>query len=409
MTLRGAVCAVTAILLFSRIAAAEAPSVPSPYDRTFKAAPVVIVGTAVALDAKGSVRLRVTMPLKGMGLLPGAEVSVDVSAAPVGTWPSLGMQVVAGVEHVSENNYRLTARFGSLLPAEQSVIQAVRKLLAEQPSAPSDTPLPDAAPAVDSPLPAEQGDIGPRGPVSPAVVHVTDSLETQALAAEMIAVGRVVEVRFSTEKGVRAILRFSVETRLFGGGVPDLIEVHVPAPDVNYTGEPPSFRTGRYCLFMTSRKSGGGLDMVSPYFGAYYLEDDTQEALLKQKIFATPVMRQRKLSAPILTTLQATIGVWQASWNEKNLARLITCYSRKSVFHRLYAAGGSHRMALDRKLREFPGTVAVRIVGVSDRTEAEAKVAVELLLEVSGASEQRPAVMRFVKEEGEWRILEEGF
>jgi hypothetical protein len=400
-----------AVLLSGQTALAE--GIPSPFDRTLKAAPIVLQGTISGLKDSGDFKLKVDAVLKGspQGVSAGSEARVDVSVAPVGAWPTLGMKVVMALVPGDKGGYRLYSRFGSLLPAEPSVVASVKELLGvpvkeETPAEPAPvTPKP----TVTQPPPEKTADIGPETPVQPAVVHVLDTIESQVLAAELIATGRVVEVGFSKEAGERAILKFVIDEKLLGGGVPDLIEVHVPAPDANFAGELPAFRLGKYCLFLKSRYSGGGLNLVSPYYGVYYLEDSTQEALLKEKIFDTSTMRAKKQQGPILTTIQATIGVWQEAWNAKNLARLITCYAKGSDFRKMYDAGGKYRMALDRKLREFPGTVTMTVIKVRDVNAVSAKVDVELLLEVEGAKERRPAEMSFTKEDGEWRIIEEGF
>jgi len=390
----------------------HAEGVAAPFDRALRGSPVVVAGTVMGIRESGEVRLHVSMVLKGDGKLAiGSDIIIDVSTAPAGVWPSLGMKVIMGLKTGVKDTYSLNSRFGCVLPAESSVVKAVADLVGAAQETKGDiTPLPggESTPVV-VPLPADSTELGPKEPVRAAVVQVTSSIESQVLAAELIAIGRVVEVAFSDQSGERAVLKFIIETRLLGGGVPDLVEVHVPAPDRNFTGELPAFRTGRYCLFLKSRMSGGGLDLVSPYYGTYFIENDTQEAMLKEKIFATPTMRERKQNAPILTTIQATTGVWQDAWNGKNLARLIACYSKKSVFRQLYDAGGKHRMALDRKLTEFPGTVEIRITRVQFPNELTAEANVELILEVEGATERRTAVMKFVKESGEWLIMEEGF
>lgn len=379
----------------------------APFERAFKAAPLALAGKVTGLNESGNCSLQVEETLKGQGVEKGTAVSIDVSVAPMGAWPSLGTKLLVAVVKAEKGGYRLYSRFGSMLPAESAVVASVRRMIGTLGATVPDVPV-AAPPPVPPPVP-KGGDIGPEAPVKPAVVHVSDSIDSQVLAAELIVIGRVVEVGFSKEAGERAVLRFMIETRLLGGGVPDIVEVHVPAPDAAFAGELPFLRMGRYCLFLRSRRAGSGLDIVSPYYGVYYLDDATQEALLKEKIFNTPTMRERKSQAPILTTMQATLGVWQEAWNGKNLARLIACYARGSEFRRLYDAGGKYRLALDRKLREFPGTVTISILGVSNEGPEQALASVELMLEVEGARERRNAEMRFVREEGEWRILEEGF
>lgn len=390
------------------LAAASAAADTSPYsERVFTNATLVLKAQVQRVAADGKAVLSVQEALRGAA--PGVSVEVNLSAAPAGTWPAVGESVLLALK-VTAEGYALAARLGAMAPAEPAVVSRLRALLGTPsaspapagPPLPEDTAAPPALPKTD--------ELGPAAPRKFATVKVTEALDSQAAAADVIAIGSVVEVALGREQGDRAVLRFLPEEHLKGGGLPDLIAVHVPAPEPHYQGELPAFRIGRHCLFLASRPRGSGLDLVSPYFGTYYLEDDAAVARFKEKLFATDVMKAiAGTRGPIITTVQALAAIWEEAWNQKNLARLIACYSRNHDFYRMYAAGGQYRMALERKLRDYPAAVRLKIERVNFPLPERAEVFLDMTLELEGAAERRGAIMQLVREDGEWRILDEGF
>ena len=416
MHLKGTLVVAAFTLAFS-VSAGEVEGSPFPYERVFKSASHVVVARTMRVTSSGGAYFQITEVLRTSGdLAPRLVVGANLSSAPVGLWPGLDSRVLLALKDTAEG-YALEARGGAILPAEPSLLNAVRSLLGTEPARrpPDEThspPLPEEEadpPTVDEGGLVEER-IGPADPRRPVVVKVKDTLDSQAWAAEVIAIGQVVEVALAKQQGDRAILRFVPEEAVKGGGLPRILEVHIPSADPAFAGTLPPVRVGRYCLFLVSRPAGKGLDLVSPYFGTYQLKDDAETAKFKEKLYATEAMQVLKgKPGPIITTLQALTAIWQEAWNEKDLARLMVCYSRAHPFYRMYHAGGEHRTALERRLMEYPAKVHLKINRIEYPDQGRAEVHLDVVLEVQGAAERRDAVMKTIREEGEWRIVEEGF
>lgn len=408
----------TAVILVSfSVSAGEGEGDPFPYRRVFMDAAHVVTARTLRVSSRGGAYFKISNVIATSGdLKAGQVIGVDLSPAPLGLWPGLDSEVVLALRDTAEG-YALQARSGALLPAEPSLLHTLRSLRGTGPSPqkeePADSPpLPEESP---SPAMVEEGGIiegriGPADPRKPVVVKVKDTLDSQAWAADVIATGQIVEVSLARPQGDRALLRFVPEEVIKGGGLPRILEVHVPSPDPAFTGTLPPVKVGRYCLFLVSRPAGKGLDLVSPYFGAYQLENEAETAKFKEKLFATEAMQALKgKPGPIITTIQALISIWQEAWNEKSLARLMVCYSRAHPFYRMYHAGGGHRTALERRLKEYPAKVHLKIDRIEFPEQSRADVYLDVVLEVQGATERRSAVMKAIREEGEWRIVKEGF
>ena len=117
-----------------------------------------------------------------------------------------------------------------------------------------------------------------------------------------------------------------------------------------------------------------------------------------------------------LTSIQATVLVWQKAWNARDLAGTMRCYTAANRLRRQYGSSPEARARLQEQLNAFPGKLSLAIQKIeysrSFGADAEPVASVTVLLAISvpgHEDDRRTATMKFAKEDGEWLIQEEGF
>jgi hypothetical protein len=342
----------------------------------------------------------VTASLKG-DADPEQPIIVDFEKAPYGIWPKRGQRAVLCLSKGdSEHTYELTSYCASVLPATDSAKSAIREMLVPsevEPATPAEEPLP----------PDETATTTDSSPAIPAVELAKDYANMVA-DSETVLVGALTGFRPSSD-GFAAT--FNVEEALVGyAGFKVPVRVDFVAGGRGALGKPPA--PGRYVMFLRGSETGDGFTVVSRTAGAARLTGARREAKIKRAV--TALAEHAGGKRPRLTTVQATLAEWQDAWNSRDIERCILCYSPRNALRVEYASGGG-RERLSEQIKSFPGQVKLSIQRVK-RSPAlgageEETATVTVLVTLSAVSpDDRPAAtMKFVREEGEWLILEEGF
>ena len=118
-----------------------------------------------------------------------------------------------------------------------------------------------------------------------------------------------------------------------------------------------------------------------------------------------------------LTTVQATLVEYESSWNRRELGRLMRCYSRVNRLRKLHDRDPDARRRLASQLNDFSGELELSLLRVM-RSPASitasqphaAKTCAEVEIAISGDSfrDRMLATMEFVREGGEWLLLDDG-
>ncbi len=355
---------------------------------------VVEAVAARVLPPSPDIEIAVSAVLKGR---TGEErVSVRLEKSSMGRWPKEGEARIFCLSARPEGGYELATHYASILPASEEARRAVRRLVGARAREKS----------------REMSDEKPAPPPDRRRKTPNPYLRTAA-ASDAILVGTLAGVESEAGSSTDVVGSFSVEGALFGyGDFRAPVPVRFPARGVEAPPPPP----GRYLLFLAGSRSGDGFVVVK----AVRLSGAALEGEAKRLALEAIGPRTARL-----TTIQATLAEWQDAWNAQDVARCILCYGRESRLRRRYASGGIARRELEREIRASPGTVAVSIEKIcvvlaptseGARETAEVEVTVELTplpgaaARLSAAAQAgKPATMQFIRENGEWLILREGF
>ena len=387
---------------------------------------------------------RVTGSLKGE-IEPEKVLTVDLAKAPHGLWPRKGERRILCLTESAAGGYELAAHHASILPPTDDARGAIAAWLAGLPWKSAQT---EAGPEV-----RVSGE--PEAEVQPLVSPHAESVAE----AETILVGVLSNIELAgdggplTEEGAEGVFKVDAAAGGTEGAILGYDGYQTPIT-VRFSPDRDTPRAGRYALFLredrTGRTRGPGFDSIhevaiSGVEAEAELRKELGREIGRQAGAASSGQLRRPDRAAAgppgetgrgrLTTIQATLAEWQDAWNKRDLARCIKCYSVTNESRRLYEAGGEARKELAEQIKRFASTVMaspqrIRMIGDAEggrlpvrvRTQtgveaassgqqhgpdrAEATVLIELT--VLGIQDRRTTKMRFVREDGEWLILEEG-
>ena len=349
--------------------------------RSVRAASLVVLAKRASREIESSrVRFSVIGTLKGRQRL--SSVTVNLEKAPVGLWPKRSSSSILCLARRSSGRYELATHFGSILSSDDGdIVRRAVKL--------------ELPPVVPRPT----GNGKPVVRVTPADTEA-ELRRRRVAESDTILVGALSDVR---EAGPSTFLAaFKVEEALVGyGGYGSPITVR-------FAGQPPV--AGRYLFYLRGSATDGSFVPASSKWGIVRIHDAAAEEKLKASIRAA-IGKDR----PVLTTIQATLAEWQVAWNKRELERCIRCYSRQSTLRKLFERSDEGRKSLLQQIRSFPGAVELSLQRISltrtpgPRATSAADVTVLLKLAAEAHEDRRSATMKFVFEDGQWLILEEGF
>ncbi len=335
---------------------------------------------------------RVTESFKGQAESKG-PLTVDLAKAPVGLWPREGERKIlclAAPEtgRSGEGVWQLAAYHASILPSTDTAREAIRGWLGlKQPAAAEET---------EAGLYAEY--IAEAEAILVGVLSNIERFDVEGPPGEAEAEG----VFRLDEKGAALLGYDGYRTPITVRFAPEEEAPGVQPDTGGVGGKLPG--AGRYLLFLKGSTDGPGFESIH----RVALADAEAESELRRE-----VLRGIGPDRGTLTAIQSTLAEWQDAWNTRDLGRCVRCYSAENRSRRLYEAGGEDRKDLEEQIGKFASTVMVSLQRVSTtedtetgRVEAEATLVIELT--VSGKQDRRTTKMTFLREEGEWLILEEG-
>ncbi len=351
------------------------PEVARRIQRSVRGAGLVVLAKpAKFMRPSARVRFRVVEALKGEDAAAGKVIEVNLRKAPVGLWPKMGTTaILCLVRSGSGRPFELATHHGSVLAPDEE--DAVRKVVSLE--------LPTVIASAGGPVLDEDA---------------ARVLEKQVALSDTILIGQVSDVREGDASGYLAA--FKVEEALLGYGGYD-------APiTVLFGGEAPE--AGRYLLFLRGGRADGHFVVASAQWGVVRIEDAATESTLKGTIREAAAGR-----TAVLTTIHATVAEWQSAWNARDIERCIKCYSRENSLRKHYKRSVEGRERLIGQLESFPARVELSMQQISPTRAAGAAKGADvtglLRLSTQTTQDRRLATMKFVFEQGEWLILDEGF
>jgi len=235
-----------------------------------------------------------------------------------------------------------------------------------------------------------------------ALARLVDSCETGA-------VGEVEEVEFPSDlPRPRGLGIRGAEVRGTRGGPGEeraVLDVRVKVPLAGAPGKrlrvgiPRAFagseaRVGRKAFFLRVDDATGALVPLDG--GMLELASDLDQAALFFSL--------RRIGLPLppaLTTEAATLRVWTECWNSKDFEGALLCYSRESAFRR-------DADAVRARFESYPAAVELQIESV-ERDGGGSTVEVAATATIGDFVRTSRCTIRFVEEEGETLILDDGF
>jgi len=316
------------------------------------------------------------------GSVDGSEFAVDFQRAPVSRWPSKGERRILCLVRKADSRYELASYHACVLPATRSVRSVVMKWIRRCP--PPKTP---------------------------------DPLTEATAASEAVFVGALTNVVASCDRGSAGadgfIGTFSAEDVLLGyAGSREPFLVSFPTPDSGRDGPRGRSRpsAGWYLLFARSGATGKALVVVDaiPLIDTRAREEATRRA--------RAALGSRKGR---LTTIQATVAEYECSWNDRDIGRVIKCYSRRGSMRMQYVSSRDARQRLTRQLETFSGQIRLSLLRTRtpgtrragqppNAATADAEVAV-MICSSGGHGDRLLVTMELVHEDGEWLIVSDGF
>jgi len=316
------------------------------------------------------------------GSLDGNGFAVDFQRAPASRWPSKGERRILCLVKKADSHYELASYHACVLPATRSVRSVVMKWVRRCPP--------------------------PQAP---------DPLAEATAASEAVFVGTLTNVIESGDPSrtgqVGSIGTFSAEDVLLGhAGLrgPFLVSFTTPLSGRDGRRRNSRPRAGRYLLFARSGTKGEALAVVD----AVHLIDTRAREEATRRARAALGSRKGRL-----TTIQATVAEYEGSWNDRDIDRVIKCYSRGSPVREQYVSNRDARQLLRRQLEMFSGQIGLSLMrtrtpgtrrtGQAPGTAtADAKVAVTIR-PTGGLGDRLVVTMGLVHEDGEWLIARDGF
>lgn len=392
-------------------------------ERAVRDSALVVEGAMRRFHGRSSLALfRVATSLKGK-VEPKRDIVVDFEKAPYGTWPKRGERAVLCLSKgEDERSYRLASYCASILPATAPVRSAIRKMAGTTAEGDEDAFARTEGGAAllrgDEPGNGSEGGTGNAldRPLVRALprVEFADEYADAVAESETVLTGTLTDIRPSRE-GFTGMFRVEEAFVGYAGFKAPVRVAFVRPKRESRAAAPPS--AGRYVLFLRGSERGDGFRVIPGAPSAVRVTDPVQEAKIKRAVIAlAEVAAQGRIG---LTTVQATLAEWQDSWNARDLARCILCYSAGSTLRRRYEVGGERRSSLAEQIKGFLGRAELSIRRVErsgvfaflpgEAGPETATVTVILTLSADNVRDRRTAKMKFVREGREWLILEEGF
>jgi len=320
------------------------------------------------------------------GAAKASRIVVDLRRAPFCKWPKMGEECILCLAVGEEGRYKLAGYHACVLPAipsfRSTIVGWVRR----------------------------QGPPKERDPLMEAV-EVSDT----------ILCGSLTGLFSSGKGGGGASGTFKVEDALLGyAGYRDPIPVVFPARKQDRA--PPA--AGRQILFLKGMSGGGGSFQV---VDSAPLGGDGHRETIAKRIFAALGPRKGRL-----TTVQATLAEYESSWNERDIDRLIKCYSHGNHLRGMYDRDPGAREALVSQLNGFSGEIDLALLrvrmsgpapsaaptsgdnapgsspGPTDTDGHGASAEVGIAISGRGFLERIVTRMDFVRENGEWLLADDG-
>lgn len=262
-----------------------------------------------------------------------------------------------------------------------------------------------------------------KGPARPAVrveLPAPNSLEGMVIDASCVAAGTVQEVSLTKLTDYAAVLDFRVEKVFKGDLERGRILVRVPEANPNAIApeqKPLTPKAGPAVLMFLREGPGEAYRLISPFRG--YLSTAGPEVLRELHAqLAAAVEKEQQLRQQGLVgnpgdrdTVAGTLLAWQRSWEAKEIANVLACYSRQSPWRRKWESGPEGRRELARVLEVYPAHIEVICDRVVEQKESKDRATAHVRIRVISQGnyvEIRPAVMTLAFENGQWLIVDEG-
>jgi hypothetical protein len=327
------------------------------------------------------------------GSIASESLLVDLSKAPIGRWPQEGKAAILCLIDGEEEGYALASHHASIIPSTDATKGELGLLM----NPPVDRLSVD--PRIDGAL--GTGGEEPRPSVEDAASR--NPYARLGRECDTVLVGSVSNMRELDDERFSARASFGVAEALLGyGAYAHPLDIYLPPVQ---DGEPAPV-AGWAVGFFTELPTGKGLLALKL---VRLLGGQEGEGLKK---LAREAIGER---GGEFTTVGVTLSAWAAAWNKQDLDACVRCYSMNSLLRTKYDRGGPSRDELARQLRAFPGTVrvtlhAIDVAGGADQRLAPgARADVSTTVEIAawGETNRKQAAMKFIRENGEWLILEE--
>jgi len=320
------------------------------------------------------------------GSVKASRIVVDLRRAPFCKWPRKGEECILCLAGAKEGDYELASYHACVLPA----IARCRSTIVEW--------------------------IRLQGPPKKR-----DPLKESVEVSDTILVGAVTGLLPSGKGGRGASGTFKVEDALLGySGFRDPILVVFPAREHGHALP----AAGRQMLLLKGMEGRGEAFQVvdSVPLG----EDGHREAIARRILAALGPRKGR------LTTIQATLAEYESSWNERDIDRLIKCYSHGNRLRELCNRDPGAKGALVSQLNGFSGEIDLALLrvrmsgpapgaastpgdnahgpspGPTERGGHGASAEVGIAISGLGFRERVLTRMDFIREEGEWLLVDDG-
>jgi len=242
------------------------------------------------------------------------------------------------------------------------------------------------------------------------------SLEGMVLDAPYAAGGVIQEVALSRDDA--AVLTFRLENCRKGDLERGRIMVRVPAVDpavADPNHQPLAPKAGPAALMFYRDGPGGPFRLLSAYRGWIPAANAAEARALDERLIAA-VEKEKELRHAGLVgcpaerdTIAGTLLAWQNAWNSKReVENCLACYSQQSPWRQKWEGGPESRKELAAVMEKYPALIEA-ILDRVDQGKNQASAAVRLrVISAGGYVEVRSITMKFVFENGQWLILDEG-
>ena len=348
-----------------------------------RVAELVVEATAGKQKERSS---RVEFEIKTVikGTTDAVPLIVDMAKAPFGRWPKEGTTAILCLERGPDGDYLLQSNYASVIPSVGNVRDTVAGWFGAAEEEPARTAPSTPAGGDSAPAPGKRPE--PEATSS-------DPYAELARTCDAVLVGSVSKIKRSSDERFSASASFGVAEGVYGfAGYKKPITILIPA-----TGDgsrPPA--EGWNLGFFEEIETGEGLLALAMVRLVGGEKDEKLKVRIKEAV---------KARTGELTTVGATLRLWEQAWNRRDLQSVIKCYSKRSALRRRYNAGGQRRERLAKQVEQFKATVSIALHKIEPAKDDEADVSVTIEFLARGRANRKEALMRLVREEGDWRIL----